>query len=145
MMRVLIVAGGLAGAAGVALSALSAHGGSPAEIAIAARFLLFHAPVFLALAALLKLELLVRHAVFGVGLLLGLGLVVFCSDMVLRVYRGHALFPLAAPTGGTMLILGWLGLAVAGMIARNFSQDARNFSQDARNSSQGARNSSQGD
>jgi uncharacterized membrane protein YgdD (TMEM256/DUF423 family) len=31
----------------------------------------------------------------------------------LRQYAGHALFPMAAPTGGTLLIASWVALAVS--------------------------------
>ena len=37
----------------------------------------------------------------------------FAGDLTLRQYAGHSLFPLAAPTGGTLLIASWLVLAVA--------------------------------
>jgi len=33
--------------------------------------------------------------------------------LALRQYAGHGLFPMAAPTGGTLLIASWLTLAVA--------------------------------
>jgi uncharacterized membrane protein YgdD (TMEM256/DUF423 family) len=31
----------------------------------------------------------------------------------MRAFAGHRLFPMAAPTGGMLLILGWLVLAAA--------------------------------
>ena len=37
----------------------------------------------------------------------------FAGDLTLRQYAGHSLFPMAAPTGGTLLIVSWLVLAVA--------------------------------
>ncbi|TIN31627.1 MAG: DUF423 domain-containing protein, partial [Mesorhizobium sp.] len=46
--RILVLAGGLVGAAGVALSAAAAHRGG-AFTGTAASFLLMHAPVFLAI------------------------------------------------------------------------------------------------
>jgi uncharacterized membrane protein YgdD (TMEM256/DUF423 family) len=33
--------------------------------------------------------------------------------LTLRHFAGHNLFPMAAPTGGTLLIASWLVLAVA--------------------------------
>jgi uncharacterized membrane protein YgdD (TMEM256/DUF423 family) len=42
---------------------------------------------------------------------IGAGL--FAGDLTLRHYAGHGLFPMAAPTGGTLLIASWLALAVA--------------------------------
>ena len=43
----------------------------------------------------------------------GLAASLFAGDLTLRQYAGHGLFPMAAPTGGTLLILGWLVLGVA--------------------------------
>jgi uncharacterized membrane protein YgdD (TMEM256/DUF423 family) len=37
----------------------------------------------------------------------------FAGDLTMRHYAGNALFPMAAPTGGTLLIVSWLALAVA--------------------------------
>jgi uncharacterized membrane protein YgdD (TMEM256/DUF423 family) len=37
----------------------------------------------------------------------------FAGDLTARQYAGHGLFPLAAPTGGTLMIASWLVLAVA--------------------------------
>jgi uncharacterized membrane protein YgdD (TMEM256/DUF423 family) len=38
----------------------------------------------------------------------------FAGDLSLRHFADHALFPFAAPIGGTLLIISWLVLAVAG-------------------------------
>ena len=48
-------------------------------------------------------------AAFGFVIAAGL----FAGDLTLRQYAGHSLFPMAAPTGGTLLIASWLALAVA--------------------------------
>src|SRR4051812_21681727 len=52
-----------------------------------------------------------------IGIAAAFGFVVaaslFAGDLTLRHYAGHGLFPMAAPTGGTLLIVSWLGLAVA--------------------------------
>lgn len=90
-----------AGAGGVALSAAAAHGGG-ANAGIAAQFLLFHAPVFLLLAS----GAAARAALPGLALVLGLAL--FAGDLLARDFLGHKLFPLAAPTGGMLMIAGWL-------------------------------------
>ena len=37
----------------------------------------------------------------------------FAGDLTLRQYAGHSLFPMAAPTGGTLLIVSWVVLAVS--------------------------------
>jgi uncharacterized membrane protein YgdD (TMEM256/DUF423 family) len=111
--RLLVIAAGLCGAAGVALSAAAAHGGG-AFTGTAASFLIMHAPAFLA----------VGLAGSAAGRLLGAaclvllaGLVLFCGDLVCRDYLGTRLFPFAAPIGGTLLIAGWLAICVAGLVS----------------------------
>lgn len=107
--RLLILAAGLAGAAGVALSALAAHKGG-AFTGTAANFLLMHAPIFLA-AGLLGAGRALRAAC----LILLAGLVIFCGDLLMRDLAGTRLFAFAAPAGGTLLILGWLGIALSAL------------------------------
>jgi len=98
----------LAGLLGVALSAAAAHIPGADSLKTAAQFLLFHAPAILALiafgAAGLARTGLVRVAA---GLLI-LGLILFCGDLAVRTWLQHALFPMAAPTGGFALMGGWL-------------------------------------
>jgi len=110
--RILVFAGGLCGASGVALSAVAAHAGG-ANLSTAASFLLFHAPALLAL-GLFGGALAMRLG--GLSLLLGLAL--FCGDLVSRVYLGTRLFPYSAPLGGTILIAGWLIVAISAFTTR---------------------------
>ncbi len=121
--RPLIALTGLMGAAGVALAAAAAHQGDASRLAPASSMLLFHAPAVLATILLVERRLI--HSALGVvaafGLVVGAGL--FAGDLSMRVYTGHALFPMAAPTGGTLLILSWLVLAVAAIWPRR-SPDA---------------------
>ena len=42
-----------------------------------------------------------------------IGATLFAGDLTMRQYAGHGLFTMAAPTGGTLLILSWLVLAIA--------------------------------
>jgi len=120
MLRLLIGLAGLMGAAGVVLAAASAHGVdvsvAPAianRLTAASSMLLFHATAILAGVALVERGL--SHG--GIGLIAAFGFVVgaglFATDLTLRQYAGHGLFPYAAPTGGTLLILSWLTLAVS--------------------------------
>lgn len=107
--RVLILAAGLCGAAGVALSAAAAHLGG-AFVGTAASFLLMHAPVFLATG------LLGANRILRVGsLVLLVGLLLFCGDLLARDFLGSRLFPLSAPIGGTLLIAGWLVIAASAL------------------------------
>ncbi len=118
LFRVLVVLAGAMGAAGVALAAASAHQPDATRLASASSMLLFHAPA--ALAAALLVERRVIHMWIGLGAAFGFvaAATLFAGDLTLRQYAGHSLFPMAAPTGGTLLILSWLMLAVAAVWPR---------------------------
>jgi len=94
---------GLVGAAGVALAAAATHMGG-ALLGPASAMCLAHAPAMLALFAAHRL---LRPAT-GAGLLMGLGTVLFAGDLVLKEFLGAGLFPMAAPSGGILMMLGWL-------------------------------------
>lgn len=114
--RLLVLAGGIAGAGGVALSAAAAHAGG-AFTGTAATFLLAHAPVLLA-TGLCAASRILRAG----SLMLLIGLVLFCGDLLARDTVATRLFPFAAPAGGTLLMLGWLTIAASALVA---SRDPR--------------------
>ncbi|WP_296747265.1 DUF423 domain-containing protein [Mesorhizobium sp.] len=107
--HILVLAGGIVGAAGVALSAAAAHRGG-AFTGTAANFLLMHAPVFLAI-GLAAGNRCLRIA----SVVLLAGLLLFCGDLLARDFLGSRLFPMSAPIGGTLLIGGWLAIAVSAL------------------------------
>jgi uncharacterized membrane protein YgdD (TMEM256/DUF423 family) len=111
--RVLIVLAGLMGAAGVVLAAGAAHLGDASRLGAASSMLLFHATAVLGAVALTDRGLLHPR----IGIVAAFGFVVaaslFAGDLALRQYAGHSLFPMAAPTGGTLLIASWLVLALS--------------------------------
>jgi uncharacterized membrane protein YgdD (TMEM256/DUF423 family) len=111
--RVLIVLAGIMGADGVILAAASAHQADASRLAAASSMLLFHACAVLATVALAESALI--HARIGLAAAIGFAIAagLFAGDLTLRQYAGHGLFPMAAPTGGTLLIASWLALAVA--------------------------------
>ena len=111
--RVLIGLAGLMGACGVVLAALAAHGADASRLVPASSMLLFHAAAVLGTTALAVRGPI--HAAFALVPAWGFvaGATLFAGDLVLRQFAGHALFPLAAPTGGTLLIASWLALALA--------------------------------
>jgi len=113
-MTIFIPVGGLIGAAGVALSAYGAHAGG-GGVTTAAEFLLFHAPLFVAL-GLLENRSRIRSA--GAGLL-GLGLALFCGDLLMRHFADMRLFPMAAPAGGMAMIGGWIVIAISGLVNKS--------------------------
>jgi len=112
-LRILIGLGAIMGADGVILAAAVAHQADASRLAAASSMLLFHATAVLAAAALIERGVI--HA--RIGLTAAWGFVIaaalFAADLTLRQYAGHSLFPMAAPTGGTLLIVSWLVLAVA--------------------------------
>jgi uncharacterized membrane protein YgdD (TMEM256/DUF423 family) len=113
LFRILIILAGVMGADGVILAAASAHQGDAARLAPASSMLLFHATAVLAVVALAERGVI--HARIGIASAFGLVIAsaLFAGDLTLRQYAGHGLFPFAAPSGGTLLIVGWLALAVA--------------------------------
>jgi uncharacterized membrane protein YgdD (TMEM256/DUF423 family) len=111
--RILIVLAAVMGADGVMLAAAAAHEIDATRLAAASSMLLFHSTAVLAAVALAERGVIdVR-----IGIAAGFGFVIasalFAGDLTMRQYAGRSLFPMAAPTGGTLLILSWLVLAVA--------------------------------
>ena len=45
-------------------------------------------------------------------------MVLFAGDLSMRVWRGAALFPMAAPAGGILLMIGWAAIALSALIPR---------------------------
>jgi uncharacterized membrane protein YgdD (TMEM256/DUF423 family) len=117
MSPVLILLAGLMGASGVMLAAAAAHGKSGMGLDGAGYLLLFHAVAVLSGVALLQQDLLSRP--LAVLVLSGwvLGSALFAGDLALRAFVGHRLFPMAAPTGGLILILAWIALAGVAILA----------------------------
>jgi uncharacterized membrane protein YgdD (TMEM256/DUF423 family) len=113
LLRILIGLAAIMGADGVILAALSAHQADASRLGAASSMLLFHASAVLGTLALAERGLIQLR----IGLAAAFGFVVaatlFAGDLSLRQFAGHALFPMAAPTGGSLLIGSWLLLAVA--------------------------------
>jgi uncharacterized membrane protein YgdD (TMEM256/DUF423 family) len=113
LFRILIILAGIMGADGVILAAASAHQGDATRLVPASSMLLFDATAVLAAVALAERGII--HLRIGIAAAFGfvLAAALFAGDLTLRHYAGHSLFPMAAPTGGTLLIVSWLLLAVA--------------------------------
>jgi uncharacterized membrane protein YgdD (TMEM256/DUF423 family) len=114
--RIFVILAGLFGALGVGLAALAAHAYTGTSLASAATMLSLHAPALLGIAALS----VTGHAhgptlsLGGWGLVLGTAL--FSGDIACRVFTGLAPVPFAAPLGGSLLIVAWAVIAVAGLL-----------------------------
>jgi uncharacterized membrane protein YgdD (TMEM256/DUF423 family) len=109
-----IAAAGLAGAAGIAAAAAAAHGAEARLLGAASAICLANAP------ALLVLGVAGRRLRLGMlgGALLTLGTILFAGDLVLRSLIGAGPFPLAAPTGGALMIVAWLVIALGVILPR---------------------------
>lgn len=105
---------GLLGACGVAAAA-AAHRPGAENLRSVALILLVHA------AALLGLTNRAREGSPGArlwlaaALAIAFGAALFSADVSLLTLRGARLFPMAAPSGGTMMILGWLAACAASL------------------------------
>lgn len=111
--RLLVLLAGLMGASGVAAAAAGAHMSSDPALAIAANFLMIGAASVVGTVALATAR--GRRWSFAdvSGGILTLGTLLFSGALAGRVLWNVVIFPMAAPTGGTMLIAGWLVLALA--------------------------------
>jgi uncharacterized membrane protein YgdD (TMEM256/DUF423 family) len=116
MISTLLVLASLMGAAGVVLAAAAAHAAPGAGLDSAAYLLLFHAVAVLGAAALVQQGLLWAPAALVAMAGYVIGGALFAGDVSMRAFAGHRLFPMAAPTGGTILILAWLVLALAAFV-----------------------------
>ena len=116
--RILLALAGLTGFLGVAGSAAAAHSDGGETLRMASTFLLLHAPLIVGLVSLSLREgwqaMLARIA--GGTILLGLAL--FSGDLALRALAGTPLFPMAAPSGGIVLMAGWLLVMITGLLPR---------------------------
>ena len=101
---------GLMGASGVGLAAAGAHRSGNPNVTTAAYFLLFHAAAIIALCA--RAPVRGWRAILVAASLLALGVILFSGELAAHALADVGL-PFAAPTGGILLILGWLVAAIA--------------------------------
>jgi uncharacterized membrane protein YgdD (TMEM256/DUF423 family) len=112
-LTIALALAGLMGAGGIMLAAAGAHAAPGAGLESAAYMLLFHATAIIGAAALVQQGALWRPLALVVLAAWVIGAVLFSGDIALRAFAGHRLFPMAAPSGGIILILGWLTFVVA--------------------------------
>jgi uncharacterized membrane protein YgdD (TMEM256/DUF423 family) len=112
-MTLFLIFAGLMGAFGIALAAAGAHVDPGSGLDSAANMLLFHAAAILGGAALTQQGLLWRPLGQAALVAFIFGTALFSGDIALRALAGHRLFPMAAPSGGIILIVAWLTLAGA--------------------------------
>ena len=112
-LTILIALAGVMGACGIMVAAAGAHVAPGVGLDSASSMLLLHAVAVVGGAALIQQGLLWRPLAVAALAAWVLGAALFSGDIALRAFTVHRLFPFAAPTGGFILILAWLGLAVA--------------------------------
>jgi uncharacterized membrane protein YgdD (TMEM256/DUF423 family) len=117
MLQLLIAIAALSGCAGIVLTAAGAHAKPGAGLDSAGTMLLVHAPAVIAACAAIAAGLISRPVGVTAAIVLLAGAALFAGDLALRAYAGHRLFPMAAPTGGMVMIGGWALLAVSAFVA----------------------------
>jgi len=127
-MRIWLFIGGLNGALAVALGAIGAHALGPATsdatramFETAVRYHLIHSLALIAVAALLPQlpRPNGRRAVHAAGVAFTVGIVLFCGGLYALSGLNIAVGARLAPFGGSLLILGWLLLALAALMSRS--------------------------
>ncbi len=114
--RVLAALAALAGGLGVAASAAAAHTSGGETLKTAAQFLLFHAPAVLALTGFAAAGLTRGGPTRLAAAALLVGLTLFSGDLAMRALAGQALFTMAAPAGGIVLMAGWVLVALTAIL-----------------------------
>lgn len=127
-MRIWLIIGALNGAWAVVFGALGAHALDPALLAAtramfetAVQYQFFHALALIGIAAISpRIDIdFARKALMVSGSCFSIGILLFCGGLYALSALGIALGARLAPVGGTLLIIGWLSLALAGVARRD--------------------------
>lgn len=104
---------GILGLAGVVSAAMASHAsGDPRLMGGASAMCLAHAPALVALYAGWPA---LRTAAIAAALLIA-GTLLFAGDLAMRHSLGHGMFPMSAPTGGVLMMAGWLAVAAGALL-----------------------------
>ncbi|KAF0137506.1 MAG: hypothetical protein FD152_417 [Xanthobacteraceae bacterium] len=114
--RLLLLVAGLMGSTGVVFAALASHAYAGTSLSVAATMLSLQAPAVIAIAVGRKAGVLHDLSARISAWCLVAGTALFCGDLAMRAFVGAGLFPMAAPTGGILMIAAWVGVAAAGAI-----------------------------
>lgn len=101
------------GAGGIGLAAAGAHAAPGSGLDSAAYMLLFHAAAVIGASALVQQGTVWRPLALAAIAAWIVGSILFAGDLALRAFAGHRLFVMAAPSGGIILIVGWLVFSAA--------------------------------
>ena len=122
----LVLWAALIGIGGVASAAAAAHLTNTPSLNAASLILLAHAPAIIACLVAIRADHVVPAPGRLAALLLAFGATLFSADIALRVFVNTPLFPMATPSGGVILIIGWgiMGLGAAlRLFARRHPRD----------------------
>ena len=132
MIGLYVFLAGVSGAAMVALAGYGAHGGGPAGLPNPAMFQTawqihaVHTAVLVALGMCRRPNIWLYAAFW---LMLG-GTVFFCAPLYAAGLGKLASGSIITPVGGTMLIVGWLALAIAGLYRLAYQSTASHTKDD---------------
>ncbi|MGE4371312.1 MAG: DUF423 domain-containing protein [Xanthobacter sp.] len=115
--RLLFFLGGLYGALGVAAGAAAAHLVASDILMTASHFLLFHAAALVAVCAAVSAVDGGKPALLTGASALALGTFWFAGDLALRALSEGEYEWGTAPVGGSVLIVGWIFVAIGGLMA----------------------------
>lgn len=122
-MRLWLIIAGIDGAVLILLGAYGAHNvalepDTRRWFDMAWQYQALHAAALLAIAVGTALVgRVARLALHFAAVSFASGTVLFCGSLYRLALGGEALFPMAAPIGGSAFILGWAAIALAGLIA----------------------------
>ena len=115
--RLLVVLAAFLMAAGVDVAAAAEHAGAGRELSAASLLMTTNAPMIGMVGLGIALDKLGRASA-GIGASVALvGTVLFSADMLARAYGSGSLFAYAAPTGGSLVIAGWIIVGLCGLVA----------------------------
>ncbi|MGQ3673534.1 DUF423 domain-containing protein [Xanthobacter sp. TB0136] len=120
--RILFFLGGLYGALGVAAGAAAAHLVGDDMLTTASHFLLFHAAALVAIGAASAAVDGGRAPLLTGASAIALGTFLFTGDLALRALSEGEYHWGTAPVGGSVLIVGWIFVAIGGLMARGKPQ-----------------------
>ncbi|MEN3931385.1 DUF423 domain-containing protein [Microvirga sp. W0021] len=118
--RLLLIIAGLFGVIGVSLASLAAHMADidTGRLATAANIMLFHTPAIIAVAIIAHIDMASKVISRLAGWFFVAGIMLFAGDLCMRVFVYDRLFANAAPTGGFLIIGGWLLVSIAAIFAQ---------------------------
>lgn len=113
--RALLVVAGLAGMLGVAMAAAGAHVPGGERLGTAGNMAMAQAPALLALGFFVPATaLLMSISAWAIAI----GLVLFAGALAFHTLTGSPTLAFLAPIGGTTMMLGWLGIAIAALVQK---------------------------